>query len=101
MAGVWPEPGLVDQRLRVFNPETDSEGLGFHENTGLVHHLEGVASTVAERQNDLICLDVLTRGQFYTTNVAVFNVQASNPALEVNFAAQFDNFGAHTLDHAD
>ena len=101
IAGVGAESCLVDQGLRVFDAKADGKRLGFHEYAGLVQHFEGVAGAVPERQDDLVGGDFLAIGQGDAAHVAGFDVQASDPALKADFAAERLDFTAHVFNHAD
>ena len=101
IAGVGSEPGLVDQRLRVFDAETDGKRLGFHEDAGRVQHGEGVTRAVTEGEDDLMRHDCFAVHQRHALYGAVFDLYPGDTALETDFAAQRDDFGAHALNHAD
>jgi hypothetical protein len=54
VTGVAAPQCAVNQALRMFHPETDRERLGLQRHATLMQHGKGVASTVAQRQNDLV-----------------------------------------------
>src|SRR6185369_9623431 len=106
MAGRGAEAGAVDQRLRVLDADADREGLGFDIDAVVEQHLEGVAGAVADGEHDMLGGDAFAAGQHHAANLAVaggvaFDLDFLDLGPEAHFAAEFENVGAHLLDHAD
>src|SRR6185369_1837125 len=106
MAGRGAEAGAVDQRLRVLDADADREGLGFDIDAVIEQHLERVAGTVADGEHDMVGGDAFAPGQHDAAHLAVaggvaFDLDFLDLGPEAHFAAEFENVGAHLLDHAD
>ncbi len=100
MTGIFAQSRAVDQRLRVFDAKAHRERLGFHEHATAVQHAEGVAGTVAQRQNHMPRLELFAAVQLHAQQLAVLDHHVGHALLEAHFAAQRFDLMAHVLDHA-
>jgi len=100
VAGIGAETGFVDHRLRVFDAETDGEGLGFHMHAAAVEHAEGVASAVAEGQDHMAAGQLLATVEHHATQLTVFDQHIADLLLEAHFTAQGFDLLTHVGDHA-
>src|SRR5690606_40550640 len=90
MAGVLAQPGLVDHALRMLDAKTHGKGLGLHEYALTVQHAEGIAGTVAQRQNHMATADRFAIGQHHAFELAVGDQQIGHLAFEAHLAAEGD-----------
>ena len=100
------EPGAIDQRLRMFNPDADRERLWLHEHASLMQHLECVACAMPDRQRDMICGDDFTAFQFHRADLArailgCGDVDTGDFRPEPVFAAKRLDPGPDALDDSD
>ncbi len=114
MAGVRPEAGAVDERLRVLDAKADRERLGFEVDAALVQHRERVARAVPRRDDDVLGVDLVpllagrcvrfARHRLHdgeAAHRAALDAEVDDARAEADLAAEPLDLVAHALDHAD
>ena len=106
MAGKAAKSGVVDQRLRMFDPHPDREWLWLHEYATLVEHMERIARAMTDRQHDMIGGDDFAAFQFHRADSACAvlagrDVDAGDFRTEPVFATKRLDLGADSFDDRD
>ena len=99
IAGIRPEAGSVDQRLRMLDPKAQRKRLGFQVHPTRIQHLESITRAVADCQHHMVAGDILASLQRHAANPSVGDVEILDLALEAKFTTQFLDRGAHLFYH--
>ncbi|CCX65507.1 unknown [Firmicutes bacterium CAG:791] len=85
---------LVDQRLRVRNPEPDGKILGLHRNLKFAQHPDGVARTVSRCKNHGICpKDLLASAKLHSGSLSPVDQNSLRTGFKTDLTAKtFDFF---------
>src|SRR5882757_6865124 len=100
MPGIFAETGFVNQRLWMFDAETNREGFRIDEYTPAMQHAEGITGAMARRQHNMTGADRLTTREYHCLEAAVLDQQIRDLAFETHLATQGDDFGAHRRNHS-